>query len=223
MFVVVLFLCFVSSICFGAGHSVPWDLIKQYVPENPIVIEAGAQFGEDTRIMADLWPGSTLYAFEPMPDNYSKLEKVASERDNIFASTYALTNEKKTANFWVCGGASSLLKPTDSVNNSYFHADLKHPIQVECITLDQWCKDQGITRADFFWFDMEGNELNALKGAQKILKTVRVIFIEVNLRTFWHGNVLYKDLKNWLTQRGFKEVWSYFVPRWNGNVLFVRV
>ena len=223
MFVVVLIVCFLSSnICFSASHDVPWDLIKQYLPENPVVIEAGAQFGEDTKIMADMWPSGKLYAFEPMPENYKKLEELAAERDNVFASTYALTNEKKSASFWVCGGASSLLRPTDGVNSDYFHADLDHPIRVNCITLDEWCRDQGITQADFFWFDMEGNELNALQGAQEILKTVKAIFIEVNLRTFWHGNVLYKDLKNWLTQRGFKEAWSHLVPHWNGNVLFVR-
>lgn len=221
-----MYICFAlivlcSMVCHGAGHIVPWDLIKKYVPENPTIVEAGAQFGEDTKIMAEMWPGGRLYAFEPMPDNYSKLHIVAQEYDNVSASTLALTNEKKTANFWVCGGASSLLKPTNSFNQ-YFHADLEHPIQVECITLDEWCATHEIDKVDFLWFDMEGNELNALRGAEQILKTVQVIFIEVNFNTFWHKCVLYKDLSAWVTRHGFKEVWHSFVPQWNGNVIFVR-
>lgn len=206
----------------AATHEVPWDLIKKYVPENPVVVEAGAQFGEDTKIMANLWPGGQIYAFEPMPENYKHLKETAQCFDNVIVSDYAIADCAKQASFWICGGASSLLRPTDNVNRDYFHADLDNPIQVNCISLDTWRIEHSMPAVDFLWFDMEGNELYALKGALETLKSVKAIFIEVNLRKFWHDCVQYKELKQWLSNQGFTEKWSKIIANWNGNVLFVR-
>jgi hypothetical protein len=69
---------------------------------------------------------------------------------------------------------------------------------------------------------MEGNELNALKGARTILKTVKVIYTEVNLQKFWTDCVMYEELTQWLASQGFEKVWEDIAPNWHGNALFVN-
>ena len=74
---------FVESFC--AQTAIPMDLIISLLPENPVVIEAGAQFGEDTEKMSHIWPNGKIYAFEPSPETYSSVEKLASIKPNVFS------------------------------------------------------------------------------------------------------------------------------------------
>lgn len=54
---------------------IPKEIIGEYLPYNPVIIEAGAHIGIDTIEMHKLWPKSTIYAFEPMSDLFDRLKK----------------------------------------------------------------------------------------------------------------------------------------------------
>ena len=204
------------------GNRVPFELLKKLLPENPIILEAGAHIGKDTKWMSETWPKGTLHAFEPFQQFYNQLIKVAETHSNIKCYPFALSLQEGSANFYVAGGASSLLKPTDAFNNAYFKADLKNPSTVTCIKLDNWANQYNITKIDFMWLDMEGNELNALKAGTETLKKTHLIYIEVNLQNFWHECVQYTEMKQWLENKGFKEIWKDIAPNWHGNILFLN-
>lgn len=216
-----LLLSIYAPLC-ALGEKVPFSLLRKLLPYDPIVLEAGAQFGEDTAWMSEMWPKGKIYAFEPSPESYPSLAKVAAQHNNIIITQRALSNKIGEFPFYLAGGASSLLKPTDNINDIYFHSDLEHPIMVPVTTLDTWVRENGITKIDFMWLDMEGNELNALNGGLSILPTVKIIYTEVNLQNFWHGCVRYEQLTAWLEQHGFEKIWEDIVPDWHGNVLFVN-
>ncbi len=207
---------------FTAETDVPLDLIVSLLPENPVILEAGAQFGEDSYKMSLLWPKGQLHCFEPSPDSYKFLREVSLDRKNISAYQMAVSNRKDRMPFYLSGGASSLLIPQDHFNRDYFHVDVDHPIFVDVVRLDDWLKEQAISKVDFLWLDMEGNELNALKGLEEHLSDVTLIYTEVNIQRFWNGCVTYEELKNWLVDQGFKEIWCEIVPSWQGNALFLN-
>lgn len=214
------------AICFGGtlfavGEKIPFHLIHRILPEDPIIVEAGAQFGEDTSWMAEFWTNGKIHAFEPVPSSYKQLQLNVDEFSNVSTYPLALSNEIGVKPLYLAGGASSLLRPKESFNNDYFHSDLDHPIEVQCTTLDQWAKDLGIQRIDFLWLDMEGNELRMLQASPQILKQVKLIYTEVNLQPFWENCVQYHELKNWLESQGFAEIWKDLVPSWHGNALFI--
>ncbi len=204
------------------GEPVPYALLRKMLPANPIIIEAGAQFGEDTEWMSELWPLGKIYAFEPSPESFPELQKIAAKHNNIVATQIALSHTKGEALFYLAGGASSLLRPQDSFNADYFHSDVDHPIVVQVITLDEWADNNKVDTINFMWLDMEGNELNALQGALDSLKKVKLIYTEVNLQRFWDGCVQYDELKAWMEQHEFIEIWADIVPDWHGNVLFLN-
>lgn len=218
-----LFLVLASliNLSYAADTKVPKDLFVKYLPSNPIILEAGAQFGEDTDWMSELWPQGIIHAFEPLPSNYAALETLAKSKHNIFSYNLALSNKKGTAPFYVAGGASSLLKPTESINNMYFHADLLNPLIVETVTLDEWASANGISHFDFMWLDMEGNELHVLKSSE-IMKTTTLIYIEVNCQTFWENCARYEEVKSFLNEQGFQEIWVEITPGWQGNALYLK-
>lgn len=205
------------------GEAVPWHLLKRILPFNPVIVEAGAQFGEDSQWMSEFWPQGKIYSFEPSPESFVHLQKIATQSHNIQAIQLALSNIPGKFSFYLAGGASSLLKPQDSFNADYFHSDVDHPISVEVTTLDIWAQENNIPIIDFLWLDMEGNELNALKGASHSLKNVKLIYTEVNLQRFWQNCVMYDELTTWMNDHGFVEIWSDIVPNWHGNVLFMNM
>lgn len=218
---IFVFFCSYQLLC-ATGEKVPYALLKRFLPDNPIILEAGAQFGEDTAWMSEFWPAGQIHAFEPFPKAYSQLKLLPNTKKNIFVYNLALSDKKGIFPFYVADGASSLLKPTPNINAIYFHADLDHPLMAPTTTIDQWAQENNITHIDFMWLDMEGNEIHALSGALNILKSVKVIYSEVNLLEFWHDCAQYHTLKAWLEKHNFMEVWSDIVPNWHGNVLFIN-
>jgi FkbM family methyltransferase len=208
---------------YARGEKVPFHLISRILPENPIIVEAGAQFGEDTLWMAELWPNGVIYAFEPVPEAYQLLTQHVAQLPHVHPFPLALTNTIGETPMYLAGGASSVLRPTASFNNVYFHADLTRPIYVPCTTLDQWASSQSIKKIDFLWLDMEGNELRMLQASPSMLKQVKLIYTEVNLQPFWEGCVQHDELRGWLESQGFVQIWEDITPAWHGNALFVHM
>jgi len=52
-------------------------------------------------------------------------------------------------------------------------------LSVQCLTLDNFTKNNKIKKINILKFDTEGNELNILLGAQKILKKTSIIYFEI--------------------------------------------
>jgi FkbM family methyltransferase len=199
--------------------------VKPYLPENPIIVEAGAHRGEDTLKMSNFWPSGMIYAFEPLPNSYEILIKKVAHCSNVQCFQYALAESTKPAHFYVDdnpdgdNGASSLSQPTTIIQNNFSQP----PITVQCTTLDEWARLLNISHVDFLWLDMEGGELAALKASPTILKTVSAIYLEVNFIQLWVGIPLYQEVKQWLEKQNFREIWKFIVrPGRQANILFVR-
>jgi FkbM family methyltransferase len=70
--------------------------------------------------------------------------------------------------------------------------------------------------------DVQGSEMNVLKGSGALLDQCLSIYIEVSTREVYKGGVLFQELKEFLTYKGF-------IPLWNPlnlsheNVIFAKV
>ncbi len=209
-----------------------FDIVRKVLPKNPIIIEAGAFDGWDTMKMINIFPEATIHAFEPDPDNYTKLLLNTADKLNIFTYQLALSNSTGKATFYQSNDpnktgnsiSGSLLKPKEHLNLSKMQ--FNSTVEVNTITINDWAKKNNITHADFLWFDMQGTELHALKAGLDILKTVKVIYTEVLFVEAYAGQYLYHDLRVWLEGHGFKLVAKDFEDsdksRWFGNIIMVR-
>lgn len=209
-------------------NSYPQELSKieigKYLPQNPIILEAGAYIGNDTEEMAQLWPQSTIYAFEPIPDLFHELTQRTVGFANVKRFKIGLGTRTGTAKLYISSGisnaSSSLLQPKEHLNaypTVYFDTVIEIPI----ITIDEWARANNIEKIDFLWLDLQGYEMEILKASPKIFGTVKVLYTEVNVKELYEGCGLYKDFRPWLESEGFKVVWEG-VDHQDGNVLFVR-
>ncbi|MCL4360966.1 FkbM family methyltransferase [Candidatus Dependentiae bacterium] len=199
------------------------EFIKQFLPENPIILEAGAHKGRDTVEMAKLWPQGKIYAFEPVEKLYKKLHENTLNYSNIIISNYALSNKSGQEIFYdclECDAVGSLFEP--------YEIKIKRPglnfkkIYVKTLTLDDWAKEFQIEKIDFAWLDMQGAELKVLKASNNILKSFKLIQIEVNLCERFKYAPAYDEIKSWFRDQGYKILLEDFHHNDWGDVLFIK-
>lgn len=210
-----------------------FKIFKANLPENPIIVEAGAYDGTDTKRMSILWPKGVIHAFEPVPEVYEKLLKKTYKIPNIKSYKAALSNKNGTAIFYNSSltqsphtpyASGSLLEPKEHLNVAP-HVAFNSTINVETYTLDTWAKKNNIKKIDGLWLDMQGFALDMLKASPHILKTVKLIYVEVELIEAYKGQPLYPEVKKWIQSQGFTLIAKDFKrnkKRWFGNALFVR-
>lgn len=203
-----------------------------YLPNDPIIIEAGAFDGRDTLKMHAQWPHATIHAFEPVPEIFELLTKNTQHISQIHRHHVALSDQPGTATFYVSEKpsrpgepfqAGSLLKPKERLN----HSPITYPktITIPTTTLDIWAQEHTISRIDFMWLDLQGAALPVLRGAEKILKTTTALFIEVEFIEAYEHQAQYQEVIDWLAKHGFKPHAKDFTDTTSwiyGNIFFVK-
>lgn len=208
------------------GH--PLDVVAKFIPEDPVIFEAGGHYGEDTVRFTQKWPKAKVISFEPNPHSFELLTEATKGIPSISAYPLAVSSSNGQAVLHVCygttgdnpvfEGASSLLEASDWQAIHYQGPK----VVVPCVVLDDWCALNGVERIDFMWLDLEGLELQTLKSSPKILETVSAIYTETNFLDFRKGMTQYQDLKAFLEKSRFKLISHWYAEGFQGNALFVK-
>lgn len=206
----------------------PLDVVAKFIPDDPVIFEAGGHYGEDTVRFARKWPAGKIISFEPNPNAFEMLLQATDGIENVSAHQLAINNYNGHAVLHVCygttgdnpvfEGASSLLEASDWQAMHYRGPDVRVP----CVVLDDWCEINGIDHIDFMWLDLEGLELQVLKCSPRILKSVQLIYTETNFLDFRKGMTQYNDLKNFLEKSRFKLLAHWYAEGFQGNAIFVK-
>ncbi len=215
-------------------HADVFNIVQNYLPQNPVILEAGAFDGVDTERMKIIWPEATIFSFEPDPENFVKLQNKTKNLKNVFISTLALSDKIGQAIFYRSQDqrnvgnrqSGSLLAPKEHLAYAP-HVTFSNDFDVYTTTIDDWAKTQGINQIDFLWLDMQGAELLALKAGTNILKNVRAIYTEVEFVEAYKDQALCGELQHWLEGQGFTLIAQDFPleknKKWYGNILMVKI
>tara|TARA_R110002020_G_scaffold410934_1_gene620641 strand:- start:202 stop:843 length:642 start_codon:yes stop_codon:yes gene_type:complete len=173
---------------------------------------------------------NNLIFFEPQPNIFSIL------KDNVGFSTVvnkAVGNENKKVEFNVShtpggvgngsGASSSVLKPKKHLEQ-YPHITFNETIEVDMIRLDDYWKDSGLPQQGFNFLniDVQGFELEVLRGAAETLNYVDYILTEVNREELYEDCVLVEELDEFLDVYGFvREETSWGGGSW-GDAFYVK-
>lgn len=225
---IALILC-ATTFLTSKSHWILNDL-KKFLPENPVILEAGAFDGEDALRMSGLWPAGMIHTFEPVPLLFLKTKAKTFNCKNVRCYQLALSEQTSRAQFFVSSnaqneisGSGSLLEPKDHLK---FYPDIKfnNGIEVQTINLDEWAQANQIDHIDFMWLDMQGAELAMIKAAPEILKTVKLIFMEIAFKETYKNVPLYPEVRAWLESQGFVVIFEETcgAAKAEGNALFYR-
>ena len=132
-----------------------------------VVVDAGARIGTfAARISRTLGAEGKIIAIEPEPRNFACLRKniEANGLKNIIAIQKALWSQEQPLKIHLSGNSAA-----HSVHHDPFYSSTDSSVCVEADTLDRILEELGIASVDFIKMDIEGSEIEALKGMRKTL------------------------------------------------------
>jgi FkbM family methyltransferase len=140
---------------------------------NTIVI-VGAWRGDEV-VSFLKYTNANIFCFEPNPDNFSYLKKRFENNPRVICFPYACSDKDGTMqlNEGNITGNDSLLP---IVNSDRLKLKKKHLVQIVRLDSIVELREQKI---DLLWMDVQGYELDVLRGSTKLLKNCKAIFSEV--------------------------------------------
>lgn len=156
-----------------------------------VMIDVGAYCGSFCLRHRDRF--QRIYAFEPFPDNYQALvtNLALSHADQIVPVNLAASDKPGRARLYLGTPGTQTLVPTASGAH----------IEVEAVTLDDFAARTGIKAVDvrLIKIDVEGAELDVLRGARVLLQGAPILVLEANT------NDSAQKLREFLSGFGFVE------------------
>ena len=184
-------------------------------------IHIGAHYGEELEDYIEEGIQDILL-FEPLEENFNIVEKKAKDLNaNIEGYQVALgTQREGTTTMYVSDNeaqSSSILKPKVHLTH---HPHVKFPTteEVELATLDQYnCHDY-----NFINMDVQGYELEVLKGATKTLEQIDYVYCEVNRDEVYENNAYVEEIDEFLAGYGMERVETDWAGDIWGDALYIK-
>jgi len=164
--------------------------------EAPVVFDIGANAGDFSQMIVATDPEARVFAFEPHPVTFSRLAQRSLPNveciNSAVGSRIGVISLYDTASSGGSEHASTIAGVVDGVHHQPVESE-----QVSLITIDAFVEERGIPRIHLLKIDVEGAELEVLKGAAEALKAgkidvIQFEFNEMNIlsrvffRDFWH-------------------------------------
>lgn len=190
------------------------------------LLDVGANEGQYAASFRDLGFKGNIISFEPLDGPYSVLEKRAAMDDKWKVEKLAVGNDDGEVIIHVAGNSesSSILPMLSLHENAYPPSAYKADQKTKLAKIDTVCS-QLLSESNriAMKLDVQGFELQALKGAAELLKNVYIIDVELSLDLLYEGQSNYLDVIGFLEAEGFTPI-SFengFIDPRNGHALQV--
>jgi FkbM family methyltransferase len=157
-------------------------------------LSASKIFGNDVRI----------HCFEPSAAVCKTLLAATAGQPNITVQQCGLSDHEGTAALYYDGiGSQKASVHVDAhINGSDRAAGAFIAEEIRLRTVDAFCEDQGISRIDLLKIDVEGNELNVLRGSTRMIEAGAVGAIQFEFGEAQIGSrTFFKDIYRFLSPR----------------------
>lgn len=143
------------------------------IQKKPVILDIGANIGQFIVAVKSFYPEAVIYSCEPDEDVFKILKKNALNYKNVKVYNYGLSNKSGQSVFYKSEEFSewSGLKPLDGHKYSKTQIDLRQG--------DQLFKS--IKLIDLIKIDVEGAELEVLKGMKNIISRSKYILLEASI------------------------------------------
>ena len=169
------------------------------------IVDAGANVGQFSLIASELHPGARIFAFEPLPAAADTYERVMGSRLNGKMFRHALGAQAGHRTLHVAGrNDSSSLLPISSLQVA-MHPQTAEVAQiaVEVRPLADVLSQDDLTSSALLKIDVQGTELEVLKGCGPLLCRFDHLYIELGFFEFYVGQPLAHQVIAMLADRGF--------------------
>ncbi len=197
-------------------------LYEEYDLKKSGVIHVGAHWGTEFESYNLLDLEHKIF-FEPTPSSFAKLSENLID-ENVTLVNKAVGNQNQMIEMFVetknKGQSNSILKPTRHLVD-YPNITFDGTQMVEMVRLDDYL-DNG-EKYNLLNMDVQGYELEVLKGATNQLGNIDAIISEVSFDHLYEGSVLIEELDEFLSDYDFVRAKTQWWKKscW-GDAFYVR-
>jgi FkbM family methyltransferase len=192
-------------------------LSKDFYPENMIVYDIGSSVLHWTQNVRNLWKNSKIYLFDGMTemklfyDEYNK-----QNNTNYDYNVGVLCDEDyKRISFYqndeLSGGNSYYKEIGHPDSHKIFtESNIKHKIGMKLETI---VKNKNIPMPDLIKIDVQGAELDILKGSMSIINHAKFLIVELQHTEYNEGAPLCNQTRDFLIENG----WQVYAEKFSNN------
>jgi FkbM family methyltransferase len=169
------------------------------------IVDVGANRGQFALISRKIFPEAVIHSFEPLDEPSQIFKKIFINDPNITLHACAIGKEKTTATIHVTkdDDSSSLLPVTQMQSTMFPGAAEKEKRRVPVQPLSWALGDIPIPLASLLKIDVQGFELEVLKGCEDILYKFSHLYIECSFIELYETQALAHDVIEFLSKQGF--------------------
>ncbi|MBX2939209.1 MAG: FkbM family methyltransferase [Ferruginibacter sp.] len=174
-----------------------------------VIFDVGANRGNVSLKYAESFPDAEIFAFEPFDMAYQILISKISNFPSIKPFNIGIADVTGTKTFYenVNMDTNSTFEPDTIGLSSDNQVKNISVSSIPVTTIDEFCLKNNIEKIDVLKMDIQGGELNALKGAESLLskKAIGLIFMETYFKEQYKQQPLFHDVSKYLHE------WGYYI------------
>ncbi|MGH8540328.1 MAG: FkbM family methyltransferase [Stenotrophobium sp.] len=190
----------------GVAASVEHDHLSEICPGINTVIDIGANKGQFSLEARKCFPHANIIAFEPLPDAAKKFRSVFPQDSQVTLHQVAIGAARQTAVMHLSGrdDSSSLLSIGSRQSDIFPGTEEVGTLQVQVAPLDELVSAGSLRRPALLKLDVQGYELSALKGCERMLPQFEHIYLELSFVELYQKQPLANEVLMYLQQQGFE-------------------
>ena len=144
------------------GDRIERRLLASRLQTGSVVVDAGANIGIYSQFLSKcVGPSGKVHSFEPSPDNFRRLRSATIGFTNVHVNQLAVSDKT----------GESVLYISDNLNVDHraypTEGETRRTLSIQSTRLDDYFKPG--ERVDFIKMDIQGFEMHALRGAERVL------------------------------------------------------
>lgn len=172
-----------------------------------VIFDVGANRGNVSVKYADTFPVAEIFSFEPFEKAFQILASKTEHIPRIQTFQIGIAEYSGSKTFYenVNMDTNSTYEPDKMGLSSDQQVKNLSVSSIHVTTLDEFSLKHSIQRIDILKMDIQGGELNALKGASNLLRNqaIGLIFMETYFREQYKQQPLFHDVSKFLHDYGY--------------------
>jgi FkbM family methyltransferase len=177
------------------------------VERRHVVLDVGAHEGWFFHCWKDWCPAAVIHAFEPAPEAFANVTRHYGGQPDITINNVGVASVPGSLELNVMSESAvsnSFLRPVEATwDEVQYRTGTITTRTVPVTTLDAYCREKNIDAVYLIKIDVQGFELEVLKGAEQTLAITDYVFVESAIRPLYEGAPRFTDVYTYLDRHGF--------------------
>lgn len=188
----------------GVAANIELSKLVKSTKKIKTLIDVGSNKGQFMLLLERFFPDINIYSFEPIKEELHIQKKLFSFRKKINFYNFAIGNKNCKKKFYITKRKdSSSFYKFNKLNSSNQDYKIIEKREVQIFKLDTILHNKDLKKPVILKLDVQGYEMEVLKGSLKILKRINYLLIEVSKNEIYRNQATENQIINFLKKKSF--------------------